>query len=286
MELQKFWEQFTGIGFGQSNKEMKSLKNAALIIITICHQLVVYNCYVALKKMTTMRHLVLLIFILFGFISTNLIGQSVIENDNLKFWQPETKLIPSDFKYKADTSGAFGRLNRKYGMKAYSYCILKSTLDVPKKKRERGKKLEKVYFAPCIDKNQSVSITTDSFELEKQKIYFDITELYARIARKQLELLSDSLKNTYGIYWTFYSSIVSKICGERNEMYDAYTNDVFLMKKDGYYQKWRVLVDDRLNELNKYATKPEDCLRFLNGKPLTDDYIKSPDYLGEIKCHK
>ena len=56
MEFQKFLgylgRRFTGIGFGQSNKEMKSLKNAALIIITIYHQLVVYNCWRQAKKST------------------------------------------------------------------------------------------------------------------------------------------------------------------------------------------------------------------------------------------
>lgn len=233
-----------------------------------------------------MRHTVILTIILLGFFTSVLTGQSAIENDKYKFWQPNTKLIPNDFRYKADTSRAFNNLNRKYGIQAYSFCVLKSILDVPKKKRERGIKLERVYFAPCFDKYQSISMTTDSFELAKQQVYFDITELYARIARKQFESLRDSSKNEYGIYWSIYSSIVSKICIERNEMYDAYTNDVFLLKKEGFYQKWRSLVDERLIETNKYATKLEDCLRFLNGKPLTEDYKMSPDYLGEIKCNK
>lgn len=224
-----------------------------------------------------------LMILILGLVTTGVTAQTLFENDKLKFWQPDIKLTIADFK--ADTS-TIGKLNRKYGVQAYSYCILKSVLDVPKKKKERGKKLEKIYFAPCIDKYQSVSITTDSFELAKQQVYLDITELYARIARIQLESYRDSLDNVYGLYWSLYSTVVSDVCIERNEMYDAYTNDVFIIDKDGYYQKWRQLIDERLSETTKYATTPEDCNRFLSGKPLTKDYKMSPDYLGEIKCKK
>lgn len=220
-------------------------------------------------------------FILLG-ISSIVTGQNVFENDSLKYWQPETKITWDDFK--SDTVG-FMNLNSKYNMKAYSFCYLKSILDVPKKKRERGKKLEKIYFAPCLVKHKSVSITTDSLELAKQKVYLDITELFARKARMRLEALRDTIGNAYGVYWMSYSKIVSKICKERNEMYAGYTNDVFLLKIEGHYEKWRDYINQQLSQTEKYATKPEDCLRFLTGKPLSEDYIMSPDYLGEINCN-
>lgn len=219
--------------------------------------------------------------LLIGLFTTNLFGQS-LENEKLKFWQLDTKLTLQDFK--ADTTKSFNNLNAKYGMKAYSYCILKSILDVPKKKRERGKKLEKVYLAPCIDKYQSISVTSDSLELAKQQVFFDITEHFARKGRRNFEALRDSTNNAYGVYWTIYSKVISQLCRDRNEMYDAYMNDVIILNKPGYYEKWRKLIDWLLNENKEYATKPEDCMRFLNEKPLTTDYIKSPDYLGEINC--
>ena len=231
-----------------------------------------------------MRLLKRLTFFAFAFLTTNLLAQTTIENDNLKFWQPEIKLIPQDFK--ADTSKAFNNLNRKFGVKAFPSIVLKSILDVPKKKRERGKKLEKIFLVPCVEKFRSISITEDSLEMAKQQLLFDITELYARKARKEFKYLEDSLGHVYGIYWSMYSTVIGNICVEKNEMIDAYMNEVILFPKDGAYEKWKKQIEFHLSETKEFATKPEDCLRFLNQKPLTDDYIMSPNYAGEIKCKK
>jgi hypothetical protein len=211
-----------------------------------------------------MRYSIILIIYLIGLISNSVTGQTQFENDKLKFWQPDTKLNPKDFK--ADTSRSFNNLNRKFEMQAYSFCILKSILDVPRKKKERGKKLEKVYLAPCIDKYQSVSITTDSLEMTKQQMFFDITELFARKARQEFISLQDSMGHAYGIYWSMYTTVISDICVRRNKMMYEYMEEVIIYNKDGAYDKWRKLVDELLIKMNEYATKPEDCIRFLEGK--------------------
>jgi hypothetical protein len=229
-----------------------------------------------------MKSYLLLAIILVVFYSGGLTAQNTLENDEYKYWQPGIKMVPQDFK--ADTSKAFNNLNRKYGIQAYALCNLESILDVPKKKRERGIKLEKVYLAPCILKYQSVSITTDSFEMAKQQMLLDITELFARKARYEFKNLQDSLGHSYGVYWSLYSTVMGDICTQKNEMIDAYIQEVILNNREGAYELRRKQVDKWLNELNDYATKPEDCMRFLNQKPLTDDYIMSPNYLGEIKC--
>lgn len=92
--------------------------------------------------------------------------------------------------------------------------------------------------------------------------------------------------HAYGIYWAMYSTVISDVCKRKNKMYDAYMGEVILYKNEGAYEKWRKVLGELLIELKDYATKPEDCMRFLNGKPLTDDYIMSPNYAGEIKCGK
>ena len=122
--------------------------------------------------------------------------------------------------------------------------------------------------------------------MAKQQMFFDITELFARKARQEFISLRDSMGYAYGIYWSMYATVMSDICVRRNKMIDKYMMEVILYNKEGAYDKWRKQVDELLIEMKDYATKPEDCIRFLVGKPLTDDYIMSPDYLGEIKCKK
>ncbi|MFM2225840.1 MAG: hypothetical protein RJA07_2042 [Bacteroidota bacterium] len=232
-------------------------------------------------------HYKILFFIVLIFFGTKVFAQDTLfENEILKFWREDSKLVAKDFK--SDTTTDFNIVSNKYGMKSYSYCILKSILDVPKTKKDRKKKIEQVFFAPCIDKSKSILISTDSMELAKQQILFDITELFARKARRDLKKIYDSIsfgKKTYGIYWFWFATIKSNICQQRNKLSDSYTREVILNKKEGGYEKWRKTIDELLLETKDFRTKPEDCLRFLLQKPLTDDYIESPDYYGEFKCH-
>ena len=65
---------------------------------------------------------------------------------------------------------------KRVGLQAVVYVGLKSILDVPKKKKDRGNKLEKVYIAPAFDMTASYALTYDTGQIAMQQLYFDIAE--------------------------------------------------------------------------------------------------------------
>lgn len=204
------------------------------------------------------------------------------EDANLKGWTADQKLVYADFKGKPSSN--FLKLNKEKGLQASAQVGLKSILDVPKRKRDRGKLLEKVYVAPFFVKNMSVTMTKDESELDKQRLYFDMAEVHARMMRREIEHLQDSTK-AYGTLWIYYSSIKDYYCSELRKMFDDYTYEVFVEKKEGAYQQWREYVDRGLEQYEKYATKKEDCHRLLTEVPIDPDYEQSEEVLGSfMKC--
>jgi len=45
-----------------------------------------------------------------------------------------------------------------------------------------------------------------------------------------------------------------------------------LVEKNDSLARWRAMVDDCLEKYADYATRPEDCARFILNKPLLDGY--------------
>lgn len=233
--------------------------------------------------MKSLKHYYKYLFaIILSFLLSSSFAQNAIENDTFKYWQPNTKVTQQDFK--AVSTSDFTHMNQKYCLNVYSYFGIHSILDVPKKKKERGQKLEKIYIAPYMNKYLSVSKSTDSSDIAKEQVLFDITELFARKARKKLKTILDDSKHAYGIYWSIYSSIISDMCMSKNKVSLLYLKEVIYLKTEGAYEKWRKDLDQLLDELKEFATTPEDCRRFMKDKPLSEDYIMSPNYAGEIKC--
>ena len=218
-------------------------------------------------------------------ISVTATGQtSKTEDQNLKGWTKETKIVYADFKGKP--TDQLKRLNREAGLQASAQVGLKSILDVPKKKRDRGRLLEKVYVAPFFIKTTSVTMTRDEKELDKQRLYFDMGEVHARMMRRDIEHIQDSTK-AYGTIWIMYSSIKDYYCTEFGKMFDDYTYEVFVEKKEGAYEKWRELIDKGLSELEKYATKKEDCSRLLTGLPIDPEYEQSEKVFDSfMRCNQ
>ncbi|MEO7991518.1 MAG: hypothetical protein ABI663_18340 [Chryseolinea sp.] len=226
-----------------------------------------------------------LLFTLLSFIYVTASGQtSKTEDQNLKGWTKETKIVYADFKGKP--TDQLRRLNKEVGLQASAQVGLKSVLDVPKKKRDRGRLLEKVYVAPFFIKTTSVTMTKDEKELDKQRLYFDMGEVYARMMRREIEHIQDSAKS-YGTIWIMYSSIKDYYCSEFGRMFNDYTYEIFVEKKEGAYEKWRELIDKGLSETDKYATKKEDCHRLLTNLPIDLEYEQSEKVLDSfMRCNK
>jgi hypothetical protein len=226
--------------------------------------------------MTKLTHtLVLLIVILNSLAQTTYPTQ-----DNIHiFWQPGIKLTINDFK--GDTAGRYKESYKSVGIKAMGYIGIWSILNVPKKKKDRGNKLEKVYIAPAFDKAASYIFSNDPTQTSIQEVYFDIAETWARWGRKQLQSYQDSMRG-YGTLYIMYSTVIKDMKAGQKEMNDAYTRDVIIEKKIGAFERWRKIIFDKLSETNLWATKSEDCYRFLIDKPIDSDYEQSPTVLGAI----
>ncbi len=218
-------------------------------------------------------------------VSITALGQNYkTEDQNLKGWNKEAKIVYADFQGKP--TDRLKRLNKEAGLQASAQVGLKSILDIPKKKRDRGRLLEKVYVAPFFIKTTSVTMTKDERELDKQRLYFDMGEFHARRMRKDIQHIQDSTK-AYGTIWIMYSSIKDYYCSEFRKMFDDYTYEVFVEKKEGAFEKWRELIDNGLSELEKYATKKEDCHRLLTGLPIDPAFEQSEKVLDSfIRCNQ
>ncbi|MBV4360243.1 hypothetical protein [Pinibacter aurantiacus] len=195
------------------------------------------------------------------------------------FWQPGTTLSLSDFK--GDSTSKYKVAYFHSDMKAMAYIGIWSILDVPKKKKDRGKKQEKVYIAPAFDIKASYALTSDNTQIAKQQIYFDIAEVWARWARQQFKSYQDTIPG-YGIVFSMYSTVIRDMKAQQAKMNDEYTKEIFVDKSPDAFAKWRKMIDDKLEETKAWATTPQDCFRFISDKPVDEDYEQSPTVMGAI----
>jgi hypothetical protein len=224
----------------------------------------------------------LLIFITAFCIKTISYGQVTLPTrDSLHtFWQPDLKLTHLD--YKGTGTKEVIEIMDKYDFNAAASVGIWSILDTPKKKADRYRKFEKVYFAPAFEFLTSYTRTTDSLEIEKQNIYLDICELAARWARKTLKSIQDSTKAT-GTLTIMYMTIKEEMHEKRIEMYRSYFKDVFVEKKPGAFEEWRIFYDSLLIETKQWATTSEECYRLMTQKPIEKGYIEAPTVVGSLR---
>ncbi len=195
------------------------------------------------------------------------------------FWQPKLKLLYKD--YKGQPINKIEEMMQKYGFSAAASVGIWSILDTPKNKKERYKKFEKVYFAPAFDKINSFAKTDDSLQIEMQNLYFDICEIWARWARKELTKLQDSTKAT-GTLTIFYMTVKKDMNKNKSSMYSAYFKDVFIDKIAGSFTKWKQDINKTLAETKEWATTPKECYRLMTQKPIEKGYIEAPTVLDAM----
>lgn len=225
-------------------------------------------------------------FILIGILISTLIdsySQVTYTNSNEThiFWQPNTILTASDFKGDT-TGGKYLDLYREAGIQTVAYTGLYSILNVPKKKKDRGKSVEKVYIAPAFDKSQSFTLNNDTLEIAMQQLYFDMRETWARWARMELKKYQDTMQNAYGVQFLMYATVMKDAREGNRQMAAAYTKDVFANKTPGAYLKWKDIITRQLMNTQEFATKPEDCYRFISKKPIDKNYEESTHVAGPL----
>lgn len=97
--------------------------------------------------------LAILLFLVLA--SQVVIGQNEYPTSNAThiLWQPNTKITRDC--YQGQPTSQVDKMMDEYGFTAAASVGLWSVLDIPKKKKDRYKKLEKVYFAPAFEKATS-----------------------------------------------------------------------------------------------------------------------------------
>lgn len=223
-----------------------------------------------------MRYLLLLLLLCAG----PLRAQS-LETPTRKAWQPRQPVLSTDFQ--AAPSAKLRELEQKAGLRTDTRVSLSSVLDVPAKRRDRGPKLEQAYFAAIWLKDQSATLTTDTAELAKERLLFDLAELAARQARRNLQELQDST-HAYGTVYIYYVPVANRACAWYHQQVDAYTRARYLEKQPDAHASWRRRIDEALQESAAWATPPQAAQRLLTGQPVEPGYIKSPTVLGQLGC--
>ena len=189
------------------------------------------------------------------------------------FWQPNVTLTFSD--YLADTTQERIKDMKEYGYTASASLGIWSILDIPKRKRDRHTKFEKIYFAPAFERTTSCALADDSVQLAIQKTLFDINELSARWARRKLYTLRDETNST-GAMSIMYLSVKDEMEAQNQKMVYSFIKQVIISKEEGSFQEWRKTIDDLLLETSKWATTAEECYRLMTGQPIDKDYIMAP----------
>ncbi len=106
-------------------------------------------------------------------------------------------------------------------------------------------------------------------------------ELSARYIRKELSSMLEKM-DAYGTLSIWLKTIESDAQKLRTQMVDSYTKDVYIDNRPGAYLEWKERVDSTLNDLEKFATKPEDCHRFVTKQPLEKDYKMAKTVVGKL----
>jgi hypothetical protein len=205
---------------------------------------------------------------------------SFITNDEKNiYWQPDTKIDFSNYQCRSDSECV--KLHEKYGLKMCSSIGIRGVVDIPKRKG----KFDKFYLAPVFCKNCSCLLVEDSMNLKVDKLMFDMAEACARGARKELIELQNKMQadNTYTM---FFTSIRNKWDERMRSFFGTVTREILIDKKDTAYVGWRKTVDQLLQQTGSFATRPEDCSRFIFDKPLEKNYIEAERIAGDLRNKK
>jgi hypothetical protein len=229
---------------------------------------------------------VVFFFLIISLVTIDIFSQNDFqtENESHIFWQKDRILTQDDFKGSDPRDPKLISYCDTMGMCSMAYVGLFSVLDVPKKRSQYGKLMEIVYFAPAFDKSNSYIIGEDTLGFLAQKLVFDIKEITARKARIELQSLRDSMQNAFGVYWNFYKSAEASAIDFEHVMMQNFIQDVFVNGEVNPHglNKWEEIVEDFLERTDEYATKPEECYRFVINKPFVKGYKMAKMVTGNL----
>jgi len=219
-----------------------------------------------------------LLFIVLWTLSSALCAQTSFKTEDEKdiYWQPGTKIDFSDYQSKSDSDCV--KFHQKYGLNMSSSIGFRGVVDVPNRKG----KFDKFYLAPVFCKNCSCLLTEDSMGLKVDKLMFDMAEVCARGARKELLEIQSKFNadNTNSMYFT---TVKNRWDERLRSFFGTVMREILIEKKDSAYISWRATVDELLQQTEAFSTKPEDCYRFISDKPLEKNYKMANQIMGDLQ---
>jgi hypothetical protein len=196
------------------------------------------------------------------------------------FWQNDRPLIYENFKGQVGSCGA-ETLEDSINIEVSACLGIWSVLDIPKSWK-KGVEYERFYFAPVFNINKSWAKSNDSIAILKQQVYFDLTELATRWARKELYSLREQSGNATGSTAIYYATIEKKMREFKQGMYVSYFDDVFRTNSIDSLQSWIDLTSEMLEETIEYRTRDIEFERLISGKS-EKGYKKAKKIVGPIK---
>ncbi len=212
-----------------------------------------------------------LIMILLGCICSSA-QDNRLKTDDYIYWQPDMMFEFSDFKQHADkeTLESF----KKLWISSSASVQIQVVMDEPVRNRGFKIKKEKVYIAPVFCTKQSCQIGEMERALEYATLQLDIAEWCARQTRKRIKDL-EKIKNTRGLVKDSLPAMIDEMYASMNELLGAFSNQVIVKKKEGAFDQWRKKCDQLLKETKQHATTAEECNRFINDAPYSEDFKES-----------
>lgn len=223
--------------------------------------------------------LIIISFLVCGLLKAQEVSKT--ETETHIFWQPDRVLKKMDFKGDGSSNPKFIKYCDDLNLCTSASIGVFAVLDIPKKKRDKGELIEKAYFLPAFEKTTSYILKNDTLGIEKQKIVFDIYEISARFARQQLNHLQDSIGG-YGIISIMFKSVEARAIEMRDFFVESYTKDIYIDKKEGAFEDWRKQIDNLLIDTKEFATKLEDCNRFIKKQPIDDNYEQAKTVINNL----
>ena len=204
-----------------------------------------------------------------AFVSAQVNG---FKTDEFVYWQPNVQIEFADFAQQAD-SEMMDRF-KKLWISSWVTVQIQVVMDEPQRIRGGHIKSEKVYIAPVFCIKRSCQIGEMDRAIEYAKIQMDIAEWCARQTRKRIKDLH-KIKTARGLVKDSLPAMVDEMYESMNKLLGAFSNQVMVKKQEGAFEQWRLRCDQLLKETKQHATTEEECNRFINDAPYSEDYKES-----------
>ncbi|MEN0050702.1 MAG: hypothetical protein AAF806_26790 [Bacteroidota bacterium] len=202
-----------------------------------------------------------------------------LNRDDWIYWQDDKPLTSQDYKGEVGDCGT-EVIDDSVAVEAMACLAIWSVLDVPKNWK-KGSKYEKFYFVPVFNTQKSWTKTNDSSAILKQQVFFDMNELSARWARRELYSLRKKTGNATGTTANFYATVEKQMQELKQQMYTSYFNAVFRTNSLDNLQSWVNFTTEMLEGTEAYKTTEIEFERLFTEKP-EKGYKKAKWILGAM----